>query len=592
MNINMLIVLSLMILAVVLFIWEKITPELTALVILVSLVVSGVLTPSEGLAGFSNPAAITVGAMFILSAALQKTGFVTAVGLLSARLFRIHFSLGLLSIMVMVSVLSAFINNTPVVAIFIPIMLNVARKSGNPASRLLMPVSYASIFGGVCTLIGTSTNILVNSIAVEQGLAPIGMFDFTPLGILLMTAGTIYMMLFGIHLLPRRPGSQELVEKYRMNQYLTDVQLLSKAPAIGKKVTESSIVSNMEIDVLDVIREGRRLLRPLNEIILAEGDTLRVRCDIEKIRQLQEIDCLRIISHSSLRDHDFDAEKLMLVETIIAPNSGLIGHSIKSSRFRNRFAANALALRHRGQLYNLGFRDMPLDAGDAILVEVRDENYEDLKNDSNFVIISDIAVEKGLRRRSLPVMAVIAGVVFASAMGLIPIVFSALIGCLTLLLFRLISVEEALAAVDWRILLLLAGMIPLGTALQKTGAATLLSKLLVDLLRDLGPVAIVAALFLITSLLTEMMSNNATALLLTPIAIAAAVSLGLSPKPFIMTVAFASSASFMTPIGYQTNTMIYGIGQYRFVDFIKVGTPLNLIFWFLVTLFVPVFYPF
>jgi di/tricarboxylate transporter len=592
MNLDGILVLTLLCLAVIMFVWEKITPELTALLVLVILVVSGVISPTEGTAGFSNPAVITVGAMFVLSSALKKTGIVTALGLWSAKLFRKNFILGLITIMVVVSIMSAFINNTPVVAIFIPIMLNVGLKSDIPASRLLMPVSYASIFGGVCTLIGTSTNILVNSITVDLGLPPIGMFDFTPLGILLVAAGTIYMVVFGIRLLPRRPGPQDLVEKYRMNQYLTDIRLLAKAPAIGKKVTESPIVANMEIDVLDVIREGRRLLRPLNEIVLEEGDTLRVRCDIEKIRRLQDIDCLRIISHSSLRDQDFDAEKLMLVETIIAPNSELIGHSIKSGRFRNRFHANALAIRHRGQLFNLGFRDMPLDAGDAVLVEVRDENYEALKNDSNFVIISDIAVEKGLRRRSLPVMSIIAGVVFVSAMGLIPIVISALIGCVALLLFRLISIEEALAAVEWRILLLLAAMIPLGTALQKTGTATLLSNQLVDLLRDLGPLAIIAALYLITTLLTEMMSNNATALLLTPIAIAAAMNLGLNPKPFIMTVAFASSASFMTPIGYQTNTMIYGIGQYRFIDFIKVGAPLNLISWILVTLFVPVFYPF
>jgi len=280
------------------------------------------------------------------------------------------------------------------------------------------------------------------------------------------------------------------------------------------------------------------------------------------------------------------------VEAIIAPNSNLIGQSIKTSHFRNRFSANALAIRHRGQLFNLGFRDIPLDAGDAVLVEVRQENYEALKNDPTFFIISDIAPNIGLRTKNLPPLAIIGAVVSTASLGLMPISLSAIIGCLTLILFRLISIEEALAAIEWRVLLLLAGMMPMGTALQKTGAATLISDYLVAFLHDWGPVTIIAALFLITSLLTEAMSNNATALLLTPIAIAAALSLGLNPKPFIMTVAFASSASFMTPIGYQTNTMVYGIGQYRFIDFLKVGAPLNLIFWFLITLFVPVFYPF
>lgn len=585
------IVLSLLLLAVILFIWEKTTPEITSMIVLVTLVISGVLTPEESLSGFSNQATITIGAMFILSAALKDTGIVSSIGLISSRLFKISFWLGLSVVMLMVAALSAFINNTPIVAIFIPIMLTVSAKTGHSPSRLLMPLSFASIFGGACTLIGTSTNILVNSVAVAQGQLPLGMFEFSLMGLAFLTVGVLYMLLFGVRLIPRRPTSHELVEKYRMAQYLTDIRLNEDCPSISQKIPDSTLAANLEIDVLDVIRDGRRLLRPISEITLEAGDTLRVRCDIDKIRLLQETDGIRIITHTTLSDKDFKAKRLTLVEAIIKPNSFLVGSTIRRSRFRNRFNVNALAIRHRGQLFNLDFRDMPLDAGDALLLEVRQEHYDDLIANRNFFILSERAVEKETKGRSLPALAVIGAVVASAAIGLIPIALSAIIGCLVMILFRIISIEDALNAVEWRILLLLAGMIPMGTAMQKSGAATYISENLVNLLQAWGPTAVIAALFLLTFLLTGFMSNNATAVLLTPIAIAAALSLGTNPKPFIMTVAFASSASFITPIGYQTNTMIYGVGQYRFVDFIRVGGPLNLLFWLVAILLIPVFYP-
>jgi len=592
MSFEMIAVLLILLAAAILFILEKIPAGLTAMIVLTALVASNILTVEEGLSGFGNQATVTVGAMFILSAALKRTGAVAAVGAFASRLFRFNFWVGLLSTMLLVGILSAFINNTPVIAIFIPIMLRIGIASNHSPARMLMPVSFASIFGGACTLIGTSTNILVSSIAVQRGLAPLGMFEFASMGLVFFAAGTLYMMAFGVRAIPDRACCGGLVEKYRMKQYLTDVVLLPGSPSLGMKLPESPIVSKLDIDVLDVIRSQRRLLRPLGEIVLEAGDVLRVRCDIEQIRKLQESDGIRLKSRPNLEDGDFDAEQLLLVEAIVAPGSSLVGRSIRSARFRNRFQANALAVRHRGQLFNIGFREMPLAAGDAVLVEVRQENYEALKNDDAFVIVSDIVQVNAITPRRLTVFAVVAGVVAVAALGILPIAVAAIGGCLLLVLLRLIRVEEALQAVDWPILLLLAGMIPLGLAMEKTGAAALLANGLVGVLHGFGPVAVIAALYLLTSLLTSIMSNNATAVLLTPLAIGAALNLGLDARPFIMAVAFAASASFMTPIGYQTNAMIYGVGQYRFVDFVKVGTPLSLLFWILAAIFIPVFYPF
>lgn len=592
MTIDMLIVLAVIVLAVYLFASEKLSVDLTAIIVMVVLIIAGVVTPGEGISGFSNTATVTVAAMFILSAALQKTGAVNFLGEVSSKIFKFNFWVGLIGTMILVGTVSAFINNTPVVAIFIPIMLGVAAAGKISPSRLLMPISFASMFGGVCTLIGTSTNILVSSIAVQHGLPALGMFEFTRMGLVFFGVGMLYMALFGVRLIPARAPQDNLTDKYRMNDYLTDIILLSNARSIGKRVADSPLVKELEIDVLEIIRNGQRLLVPVSDIVLKENDLLRVRCDIKQLQQLKERVGIQMKSDCQLQDGDFQCEDLALTEVVVAPNSRLIGKTIKSSYFRNIFHATALAVRHRGQLYNMGFADTPLSAGDAILVETRRENYDALKNNKNFVIVSDIETPQYRKNKIISALAVIAGVIAAAALGIIPIMVGAIIGAIAMVLIGCITLEEAYDAIDWKVIFLLGGIISLGVALEKTGTAMYLSGKMIHFLGGLGPVAIVAALYLLTSMLTETMSNNATAVLLAPIAIATADAMGVSPTPFLMAIAFAASSSFMTPVGYQTNTMIYGVGQYRFIDFTKVGTPLNLIFWILATLLIPVFFPF
>ncbi|HPD57296.1 MAG TPA: SLC13 family permease [Smithellaceae bacterium] len=592
MTLEMLIVLGVIALAVFLFASEKIPVDLTAIIVMAILLLTGIVTPQEGLSGFSNMATVTVGAMFILSAALQKTGAVNFLGNISSKVFNFNFWIGLIGTMILVGVISAFVNNTPVVAVFIPILLGLSAKNKISPAKLLMPISFASMFGGVCTLIGTSTNILVSSIAVQHGLPAFSMFEFTKMGLVFFAVGIIYMIIFGVRIIPVRSTDGELTEKYKMRDYLTDIVLLSGAKSIGMRVADSPLVKELEIDVLEVIRNGQRLLVPVSDIVLQENDLLRVRCDIKQLQELKDIVGIQMKSDCELHEGDFHCEALMLTEVVIAPNSRLIGKTIKSSYFRNIFRATALALRHRGQLLNKGFADTPLNAGDAILVETRKENYATLKNNNNFVIVSDIEAPQYRKEKIIPALLIISGVIIAAATGVSSIMVSAIIGAVLLVAVGCISLEEAYDSVDWKVIFLLGGIISLGVALEKTGAAAYLSGKMIKLLGDMGPVAIVAALYILTSLLTETMSNNATAVLLAPIAIAAASAMGVSPKPFLMAVAFAASASFMTPVGYQTNTMIYGVGQYRFSDFIKVGTPLNLIFLILATLWIPVFFPF
>jgi di/tricarboxylate transporter len=592
MTVDIAIVLAIVVGAAILFATEKLPVDMTAILVMAVLLLSGIITPEEGISGFSNTATVTVAAMFIISAALNKTGAVLFVGELASKMFKYNFWLGVIVMMMAVGLLSAFINNTPVVAVFIPVVLRIAASNNISSSKILMPLSFASMFGGVCTLIGTSTNILVSSIAVQYGQPAFSMFEFTSLGLLFFGAGLIYMVFVGIRMIKAKDVPSDLTQKYSMSDYLTDIVLLPEAKSVGTKLVESPLIKEVEIDILDVVRNGRRLLRPTSEIVFEANDVLRVRGDVKKIRDLKDRVGIKLKSDLKLKDEDFRAEDLQLVEAIISPNSRLIGKTIKSSRFRNLYRANALALRHSGQLYHTDFIDMPLKPGDALLLEVRKENLDDLKRDPDFVLVSGVDLPKYRKSKIIPALLIVAGVIVTATFNIMPIMISAIIGSILLVFTKCISLEETYKSIEWNIVFLLGGILSLGIALEKTGAALLLANNIVSLIGFLGPVAIVAAFYLITSLFTEIMSNNASAVLLAPIAIAVAESMGISARPLLMAVTFAASASFMTPVGYQTNTMIFGVGQYKFSDFLKVGAPLNLIFWILATIFIPIFFPF
>lgn len=592
MNPEIIVVFIILIGAIILFSLEKMPVDLTAIVVMAALLTTGIINPAEAISGFSNPATITVGAMFIISASLTKTGALVFVGKICSRLFKYGFWVALFFTMIFVAFISAFINNTPVVAVFIPILLSVAHNNNISPSKLLMPLSFASIFGGVCTLIGTSTNILVSSIAVQYGEAPLGMFEFSSLGVIFFIIGTLYMIFIGVKLIPARRVDADLTESFRMNDYLTEIVILPEAKSVGKRLVESPLVKELDLDVIYVIRNGQRLLRPINTIVIEPYDVLRVRCDIHRIRQIQERVGVMLKSNLKINQDEFAADDIMLTEAIVAPNSELENQSLKSINFRNKFRATALALRHRGQLLQEGFATTRLNAGDALLIEVRKENYNYLKNNKNFVLVSDIEVPKYRKSKTIPALIIVAGIVVSATIGILPIMASALLGCIMLVLIGCIKLDEAYQAIDWKVIFLLGGILSMGIALEKTGAALFLANILIKSIGHLGPVAIIAALYLMTSLLTESMSNNATAVLLTPIAISTANALGFDPRPFIIAIMFGASASFMTPVGYQTNTMIYSVGQYKFTDFIKVGTPLNIIFWLVASLLIPYFFPF
>ncbi len=593
MTFEILVVLAITIGAVFLFATEKLSVDLVAIVVMATLLALGIINADEGISGFSNKATVTVAAMFIISAGLFKTGAVSYLGKITSDIFKRSYWLGLITVMIAVGVFSAFINNTPVVAIFIPILLSVSKEIGASASKLLMPMSFASMFGGVCTLLGSSTNILVSSIAEDYNLPPFSMFEFAPLGIIMFFVGTIYMLAIGIRLIPERRSEGGLLKSFRLQEYIAEVVLLENSESVGKAIKEAPIVQDIDIKIIEIQRGKDMIPVPSPNLVLRKGDVLKVTCDLDKFKKIQAREGVLFKPQYKWQDRDIETEDVRLVEVVIAPNTEFVGNSLEDLQFREVFGATVLALRHRGKLMREKISDTKLTGGDVLLLEVKTTRFNQLKQNASFFVISEI--EQPIYRTSklIPALLIVLGVILSATLGIMPIVQGSVIGAVLLILVGCITMEEAYKAIEWRIIFLLAGILTLGIALEKTGGAKLISSSIISSVGDSYKLIILVSVFyLMTSILTEAMSNNATGALLAPIAIATAQSLGVNPRPFLVAVMFAASASFMTPVGYQTNTLIYGPGQYRFSDFLRVGTPLNIIFWILATFLIPYFWSF
>jgi di/tricarboxylate transporter len=444
----------------------------------------------------------------------------------------------------------------------------------------------------------------VSGIAADNGLEPFGMFEMSKMGLIFLAVGLVYMMVVGIHLIPNRGETGGLVKKFGMGDYLTEIVLLKKAPSVGKTIAESPLVKLLEIDILEVNKKGQHFIMPSGDMLLEEGDILKVRCDVEKIKTLKERQGIALKTDLkfsepklSVAGSNAEQEKLVLVEAVIAPNSHFEGKTVKQLRFRQRYGATVLAIRHRGEVMRDKVATTILRSGDTLLIEVDRDRLPflqqlQLRGRNTFLIVSEVGFPEFKKEKIYTVVLTIAAIIALASLEILPIMVAAIIGCMFLVITRCISMEEAYQAIDWKVIFLLAGAMSMGVALDRSGAAALLSGFLIDIVGGLGPIAILSVLYLITSLLTETMSNNASAVLLAPIAIAAAITMEVDARPFLMAITFAASSSFMTPVCYQTNTKIYGAGGFKFSDFLRVGTPLNIIFWILATFLIPVFFPF
>jgi di/tricarboxylate transporter len=588
--------------AVYLFVTERFRSDLVALMVLGVLVLVALfhpmlpgatidrwITPEEGISGFSNPATITVAAMFVLSAALQRTGAVSSFGRWLGRMGRWP-SLLMLLTMMGVALVSAFINNTAAVAVFLPVVLVACARRKVSPSKLLIPLSYASQFGGVCTLIGTSTNLLVSSMSQRAGHGAFEMFEFGQLGWILVVTGMVYMLVIGRWQLPNRRGA-ELKEDYQLGDYLTELRVPAESPLVGQTALSGRLTRYAGITVLGVLRAGETLFASHSEPLQA-GDILLVRGRVGELMELRTALRLELEPEVTLKDKSLAGTDLQLAEVLVSSGSFLVDRTLSEVEFRRHYRAVVLAIQVRDQTVREKLNGVRLRFGDALLLLAPKEELVRLRGDPNFLVL-DAVVDGGRRRERIPLaLAIITAVVGLAAVEALPIMVSAILGCIAMVVTRCLTLEEAYAAIDWKVIFLLAGILPLGLAMERSGAASLAADRMIGMVGPFGPVAVLAVIYLVVALLTEFMSNNATAVLMAPVAISTALALGVEPKPFLMAVCFAASTSFATPVGYQTNTMVHHPGGYRFTDFMRTGIPLNLIFWGIAVYFIPQIWPF
>ena len=594
------ITLTVIIAAVILFATEKYPPDLIAVSAMVLLALTGVLTPGEALAGFSNTATVTVAAMFALSAAVLKTGVIEAIAPIVSRHLKNHYTRTTGTMMASVGAVSAFVNNTPVVATFIPIVSTAAREAKIAPSKVLMPLSFGAIFGGTCTLIGTSTNLLVSGIAEQNGVESFSIFTLTPFGLVIFAAGTTYMLLLGNRIVPNRSIGEDAEEDFKAEDFITEIHIPEHSTAAGKSIDEAfaSVLNDdeEEIEIVQLLRDDDVVEKPDGNFELHKEDRLAVRGDIKRIRKMLDAEDFRISKR--LETQQFKDTENVLLEVMVARNSDLEDRTLRDHKFMQRYNANVLAIRRSGKLSRKKIWEIRLKAGDVLLLHTSRRAQQRIrelesKRIAPFFTLSQHVLQPFRKQRFWGVLGVIAAVVTAASLQLVPISIAAITGICVLALGGVLRPREIYKSIDWSVIFLLAAALSFGAAMNNSGLTDSLSAVLFDSVgREYGPVAIVAALYLITWMLTEVMSNNASAALLAPISISIAATMGLDPLPFLVTIAFAGSASFSTPVGYQTNTMVYSAGNYRFTDFTRVGLPLNLILWGLAILCIPVFYPF
>ena len=590
-------VLSIVGVALILFVTEVIRPDLVAIGVMLVLFVTGIVDAEAAFSGFSNPAVITVIAMFILSAGLVNTGVADFLGrgiLTVCGSSPIAVTAGT---MITVAVMSAFMNNIGAVAVMIPAMFAISQKINYPVARLLMPLSFGSLLGGLLTSIGTPPNLLISSALETHGFDGFRLFDFAPTGLVILAIGVVYMVFVGRKLIPIRDAGRDLSKEFQLDEYLTELVIPVGSSYAGRSLREIDLRVELGLNVLRMRRERNgRLFSyvPGPDSLLEEGDRMIAQGSLTPLIKEKNTGKIEIYAEHKFTESDLQGDGMELAEVVISPNSDLIGRSIRNFDARRLLNVLVLALKRGGQNQIREFAAIPLEAGDVLLVQGHQNAIATMARSSDFLVVSRVKPEQRDYRKTPIALGIMALTVGLAAFGIVHISVAAMLGALLMAVTKCLPLEEFYQSVDWRVIFLIAGMIPLGIAMDDdhTGTARWLADAFLNTTGTTNPLLVLAALFLFATLITEIMSNAAAAVLLAPISIAISNSMGIEPYPFLMAVAIGASSTFMTPIGHQSNVLIYGVGNYRFTDFARAGALLNLIIFFAILVVVPYFWPF
>lgn len=587
--------LAIIFVAFILFIKEIFPIDVTALALLAILLATDLLTIEEAVSGFSNQAVLTVGLMFILSAALVKTGFLEVVADRLSSGNRAPWATITL-FLIITSISSAFINNTAAVAIFIPLALHLSGRLNISPSKLLIPLSYAGIYGGTITLIGTSTNLLVNSIAVDNGIAAFTMFEFSRMGLIFLIFGTLYTAFIVPKILPARVGVSSLTQNYRLSPYLTEMKIDSASPLTGSSLTKRQIGKNYGVDILAVIRGDFRFDSDFRNLTLKAGDILLVHGTLEHFIELRDKESMLLLTDMKIDQSELLGTESTIVEGLVTQGSELIGSTLRDLDFRNTYDGFVVAVRREEKTLRERVSKIPLQFADTLLIFLPKNRINSLSNQNGLAILQELDLNIHKVRFWWLSIAVIPLIMITASIGWMNILEAALIGTVILLLARSISIQEAYRAINWSVIVLIAAFVPVGIAMERSGAADIVASSIIRggnlFSADIAPFASLSLLYLVAAILTASLSNNTAAIVLVPVALAISQQLGIDPRGMLLAVCFGASTSFMTPMGYQTNLMVYGPGRYQFKDFLIAGLPLNLAFWVLASIYIPKFWPF
>ena len=583
------------------FVMEILPIEVTAMGAIGLLLLFDVLSWQEAISGFSNPAVVTIGAIFIMSRALVKTGFLEVFADFLAKKGGNRKWLTIFIFLLTVSIISGFINNTAAVAIFIPLAIDLCQRFRISPTKILLPLSYAAIFGGTLTLIGTSTNLIVSSVMEEFNMTPFSMFEFTKLGVIFLVLGTLYNLIISKWFMPSRSIISSLTRKYHMGSFLTEFKISENSPLIGHSYGEIEITQKYNLQVYKIIRDSKNIRFNLHNIIIREGDIFLVQINVKEMLKFKDDMKVLLLSDVKMNQAELSGKNHVIVEGIVSQQSALIGKTLQEFDFRSRFGSFVLAVKRQRELLRNKIAHIRLKFSDTLLIMVPKERLDILRTSNDLIVLEELDIHLRYERYWWFSILVIPAVMLLATFGVIPIVKGAVLGAILLLVLRSLSIQDAYESISWSVIFLIASLIPIGTAIHNTN----LDKNIGDLIYVLGaliggvenvnPIIILTVLYGVTFILSAFVSNAAVAVILTPIGVLLATLIGdngIDPRPFLVAICFGASCSFMTPMGYQTNMMVYGPGQYRLKDFFQMGIPLTIIFWLAAVYWIPQFWPF